>query len=154
MKNIKELWKKYREIIMYLIMGVATTVVNWIIYAICIRLITIDGKLLNMDLDILISGVIAWIVAIIFAFVTNKSWVFSSKSWETKIVVREFVEFVVARLITGIIEWFGTPLLVAIGLNQTIFGVKGMISKIIVSVIVIILNYVFSKLVVFKKRDN
>ena len=89
-----------------------------------------------------------------FAFVTNKIWVFESKSWKPSVAFKELWLFVTARLITGVLEWVGVPLLVAWGLDQKMFGVKGFVAKIIVSVIVIILNYVFSKLIIFKKKDK
>ena len=92
--------------------------------------------------------------AVIFAFVTNKIWVFESKSWKPSVALKEFWLFVAARLITGVLEWFGVPLLVAIGLNQPLFGIDGFVAKILVSVIVIILNYVFSKLIIFKNKDE
>ena len=62
--------------------------------------------------------------------------------------------FVGARLITGCIEWLGVPALVKLGLNQKFLGIDGMFSKVLVSVIVVILNYVFSKLLIFKNKEN
>ena len=94
---------------------------------------------------------------VVFAFVTNKIWVFESKSWKPSVALKEFWLFVLARLITGVLEWFGVPLLVAAGLNQPLFGVDGFVAKLVVSVVVVILNYVFSKLIIFKnknKKDN
>ncbi len=70
------------------------------------------------------------------------------------ICIKEFISFVAARAVTGVIEIFGVPLLVKIGLNQRIFGVDGALSKVIVSVVVVVLNYVFSKLIVFKNKKN
>ena len=101
-----------------------------------------------------VSNVIAWIAAVIFAFITNKLWVFESKSWVPKVAAREFVSFVVSRLATGVIEWFGPLLLFKIGLDQDLFGVKGFVAKIVCSVLVVILNYVFSKLLVFTKKKK
>lgn len=151
--NIVDLWKRYREIIMYLIMGVATTVVNWVVYAACVSVFHMDRLLWGFDIDVLISNVIAWTLAVIFAYVTNKLFVFESYSWKLSFVIREFVLFVSARLATGVLEIFGVPFLVGLGLSQTIFGIEGMVSKILVSVIVVILNYVFSKLFIFKKEN-
>ena len=140
MKKIKELFIKYKEIIMYLIFGVATTGVNWVVYSLLVKMT--------------VSNVIAWIAAVIFAFITNKLWVFESKSWVPKVAAREFVSFVASRLATGVIEWFGPLLLFKIGLDQDLFGVKGFVAKIVCSVLVVILNYVFSKLLVFTKKKK
>ena len=93
----------------------------------------------------------SWLCATAFAFVTNKLWVFRSKSWNKKIVFTELSKFVSARMATGIFELIAVPLLVKIGLNQTILDVEGMFSKILVSIIVVILNYLLSKIFIFKK---
>lgn len=132
-----------KEIISYLFFGVMTTVVNWIVYTALVKYLSVG---------ITISNACAWIAAVIFAFLTNKVFVFESKSFKFKLLVKEFISFVAARGLTGIIEIFGTPLLVKIGLNQTILGVEGAVAKIIVSVVVIILNYIFSKLLIFKRK--
>lgn len=143
MEKIKSLFVKYKEIISYLFFGGCTTVVSWASYALFVKV---------CGMGITTGNILSWICAVTFAFVTNKIWVFNSKSWNVKTTVKEALTFVTSRLATGVIEWVGVPGLVALGLNQTIFGVEGMWSKIIVSVVVIILNYVFSKLIVFKKK--
>lgn len=107
---------------------------------------------LHMSADILISNLLSWVCAISFAFVTNKMWVFCSKSWKKSVVWPELCKFVSARIATGIIEVVAVPVLVAIGLNGTIFGIEGAISKVIVSIVVIILNYILSKIFVFKNK--
>ena len=66
-------------------------------------------------------------------------------------MLREAALFVSARILTGVLEMGGVPLLVSLGMDQTLFGVRGMVAKVAVSVIVLILNYVFSKLIIFKK---
>ena len=103
---------------------------------------------------IFIANFVAWVLSVIFAFVTNKLWVFESKSWRFGLVMKELWLFVLARLITGVMEWFGVPLLWAVGLNQKLFGIDGFLAKIIVSVLVVILNYVFSKLIIFRNKDK
>ena len=137
--------------ILYLIMGALTTLVNMVVYAICER--SLSTLISNESVEIGVSKLIAWIVAVIFAFITNKIWVFESKSWAPMIFWRELISFVGARALTGLLEVFGTPFLVKIGLNQTLFGVKGMWAFVVVSVFVIIFNYVFSKLFIFKKKE-
>jgi putative flippase GtrA len=153
MNTMKNLFLKYKEIIMYLIMGGATTVVNWAVYAISVSLINTNASVLGFQLDVLISNVLAWILAVIFAYVTNKIFVFESYCWKLSFVFKEFVLFVSARFVTGLLEIFGVPWLVGLGLNQKIFGIEGMVSKVFVSVLVVILNYVFSKLFIFKNKE-
>ena len=166
MEKIKELFIKYKEIILYVVFGVMTTLVNWVVYALTEPLFKAmfhgDDVMFNLfgmaitytTFAIFLANFIAWVAGVLFAFVTNKIWVFESKSWKPRVALKEFWLFVTARLITGVLEWFGVPLLVAIGLNQPLFGIDGFLAKIIVSVIVIILNYVFSKLIIFKKKDE
>lgn len=151
---MKKLWNKYHEIIMYLIFGVATTVVSWATYALFTFLIPTFSFLGITVENTTTSNVLSWICAVIFAFITNKVWVFNSKSWKPSVAFKELWMFVLSRLATGVVEWVGLPILIAIGVDQTIFGVDGMIAKIIVSIIVVILNYVFSKLFIFKRKKE
>ncbi|MBR2714765.1 MAG: GtrA family protein [Ruminococcus sp.] len=151
---IKKIWNKYHEFIMYMIFGAGTTVVAWVSYAIFTKTIPhISFFGISID-NTTTANVLSWICAVIFAYVTNKLWVFNSKSWNPKVAFKEFVMFVSSRLATGIIEWVGLPLLIAIGVDQKIFGVEGMLAKILVSVIVVLLNYVFSKLFIFKRKKT
>lgn len=145
MKKIQELFVKYKEIIMYLIFGVGTTVVNWGIYTVIVML----GKEVNLT----IANIIAWVGAVAFAYITNKLWVFESKSWSLEIVWKELGMFLGARIFSGIFEIGLFPVLVWLGMNQAIFGVEGMLAKVVISVLVIVLNYIFSKLIVFKKKE-
>ena len=142
---IKKMWKKYGQIVSYLFFGVATTGINWIVYSLSN---TVAGLSMN------VSNIIAWVVAVLFAFVTNKAFVFFSKSWSGQALLEEFVKFIGARVATGIIEIGGLPLLYQLGIKQSIFGVEGFVAKIIISVVVIILNYVFSKFIVFSEKKS
>ena len=144
MKKIKNLFTKYKEIIMYLFFGIGTTAVNWMIYTIIV--------LLGQETNITLANMIAWVGAVAFAYITNKLWVFESKSWNPKIVWKELGMFLGARIFSGIFEIGLFPVLVWLGMNQSIFGVEGMLAKVVISVLVIILNYIFSKLLVFKKN--
>ena len=146
MNKIKELFTKYKEMIMYLIFGVGTTAVNWIIYTI---MVTIGG-----NINIMVANVVAWIGAVVFAYITNKIWVFESKSWNPKLVLKEAGMFLGARLFSGIFEIGLFPVLMWAGLNQSIFGIEGMVAKVVISVLVIVLNYIFSKLLIFKKQKT
>jgi len=135
------LYHKYRELVNYIIFGGVTTLVNWVSYSVC------EGV---FDLSLRLSGVISWIVAVLVAFVTNKLWVFDSKSWAPALVMKEFVTFIGGRILTGIIEIEAVPRLVDWGFDQTLFGVEGLPAKILISVVVVILNYILSKFISFR----
>lgn len=139
---MKKLFEKYREIIMYLIFGALTTLVSLLSYSLFVSL---------LPLSITAASALSWVISVNFAFVTNKLFVFLSRSLEKKTVLKELASFFLARGISGIVEIFLPELLFKVGLSFSLFGVKGLVSKIIVNVIVSILNYIFSKLWVFKK---
>lgn len=150
---MKKLIEKYKELILYVIFGGLTTLVNFASF-----------KIFNIILGeehYLISNVIAWFVSVIFAYITNKLFVFESRSWKIKIISKEIVSFFGARIFSFAVEEFGLFALVdLLGFDYyrlDIFGfvIGGkMISKVILAVIVVILNYFFSKLVVFKKKKE
>ncbi len=139
MEKIKKLLKKYKFIILYGIFGVLTTIINIVTYALCYDMFNISN---------VVSNIIAWILSVLFAFITNKIWVFESKCFDFKIFIKELWNFIVCRLATGALDlgimYVGVDLL------------KGpaLILKIASNIIVIILNYVMSKLFVFKKGSN
>lgn len=140
-KKIKKLYNKYKEIVNYLIIGVLTTVVSLVsFYLIRIFVFTNDSQF-----DIQLANVISWVLAVLFAFVTNKKYVFESKSTGYQKFV-EMIKFYISRLTTLGVEMFVMWLL------TSPLKVDDMISKIIVQFIIVILNYVFSKLFVFKKK--
>ena len=139
-----------KEIINYIIFGVLTTLVNWAVYTLFVKLVFPVPS----DFQITVSNAVAWVAGVLFAYITNKLFVFESRSFAPLLILRELVSFVAARGITGVLEIFGVPALVKLGLNQDLFGVAGAVAKILVSIIVIILNYVFSKLIVFKRNKN
>lgn len=165
MDKIKTLFIKHKEIIMYVIFGVLTTGVNWGAYAMLQPLLkvamngdrmiwTVFGMDITMNiLAVFFANFLAWVAGVAFAFVTNKIWVFESKSWRFGLVMKELWLFVLARLITGVLEWVVVPLLVAMGLNGKLFGVDGFGPKLVVSVAVVILNYVFSKVIIFREKS-
>lgn len=139
--KIKAIFQKYREQRMYLIFGGLTTIINWLVYVL----------LVTVGQDIEVTNVIAWLVAVLFAYVTNRAFVFQCKATNKKEVFKEFVRFFGSRVATGIVEIVGFPVLYRIGLNQELLGIDGFLAKITVSVAVIILNYVCSKVIVFRK---
>ncbi len=140
-EKIKKLYNNYKEIVNYLIIGVLTTVVSLVsFYLIRIFVFTNDSQF-----DIQLANVISWVLAVLFAFVTNKKYVFESKSTGYQKFL-EMIKFYVSRLTTLGVEMFVMWLL------TSPLKVDDMISKIIVQFIIVILNYVFSKLFVFKKK--
>lgn len=151
MKKIKELIIKYKELITYVIFGGLTTVVNLVVFS-------LSGLVLGAE-RYLISNVIAWVAAVIFAYITNKIWVFESKSWEPKVLLKEVPSFFAARVFSFLVEEAGLFLFVDLlgfneySLNILTFEFSGeFIAKVILAVVVVILNYVFSKLFIFKKK--
>jgi len=150
MKKLCKLYNQYREAIDYLFWGGMTTVVSWGSYSLFVVLL--GSSALTETSMVFWANILSWVCAVIFAFVTNKLWVFQSKSWAGNVLLPELTKFLSSRVATGIFEMIAVPALVAIGLNQTIFGIEGMVSKVLVSVVVVILNYILSKLFVFKNK--
>ena len=137
LRKLMELLKKYRELLLYGIFGVVTTVVNVVVYWLCYERCGVGSDS---------SVVIAWIVAVLVAFVTNKLWVFDSKSWAPRVALPEALNFFGFRLGTGVLE------LVLMHVLVTMLGLPGTLMKLSVNVIVIILNYIASKLVIFRRH--
>lgn len=145
METLKNLYLKHKEIINYLLFGAMTTAVSWGTYSLFVK---------GIGMTVSVGNVLSWICAVLFAFFTNKLFVFESKSWAPATAIREFVSFIGARLFTGVIEWVGVPFFSTHGLTYPLFGVKGLLSKIVVSIVVIILNYLFSKFLIFFKKEK
>ncbi len=150
---IKKLFLKYKEIISYVFFGVLATVVNLVSF-----------KLFELILGeklYLVTNVVSWLITVIFAYFTNKLWVFESKSWKANVVIKELIGFFGARIFSLVVEEAGLWLMIDIchmgNISWDILSVNingNMIAKIIMQVVVVILNYVFSKLVIFKKKKN
>lgn len=166
-KRLYALFEKHREVIMYLIFGVATTAVSLVVYAVCERLflgnaaieslgnsglwqllVGFFGK--DLKIAIAISNAVSWVIAVSFAFIVNKMWVFNSKSWRAGLVAKEAAAFVGGRAVTGVLEIVAVPLLVSFGLNQTLLGYEGLFAKILVLIVIMILNYFISKFMAFR----
>lgn len=139
MKTLTDLFEKYKSIITYVFFGGLTTAVNVTVYYICYDITEIDN---------IPSTVIAWVAAVAFAFVTNKLFVFESKSWRAKKAVKEAVNFVLCRVGTGIIE----TALMYIFVDRLEFN--GTATKLAVNIIVIVLNYIASKLFIFAAKKS
>jgi len=136
-QRIKALIVQYWEVLSYLIFGVLTTVVNYCVYLPVYNILGLSAS---------VSNVIAWVVAVAFAYLTNKPFVFRSHDWSAKTVIPELTKFVGCRIASGAAETL--ILLVSVDILHW----NGNIWKLVTSVLVVVLNYIASKLVVFKKK--
>ena len=136
-QKIRSLVEKYWDIITYLIFGVLTTVVNYCVYLPVYNILGLSAS---------VSNVIAWVVAVAFAYLTNKPFVFRSHDWSAKTVIPELTKFVGCRVASGAAETL--ILLVSVDILHW----NGNIWKLITSVLVVVMNYIASKLVVFRKK--
>ncbi|MDP4176988.1 MAG: GtrA family protein [Bacillota bacterium] len=139
MIKIFDLFLKHKEKIAYVFWGGVTTLVNIGTYYIFAHILHIGT---------MISTTIAWILAILVAYITNKLYVFNSKSFNANIVIREFISFVICRLLTWGID------LATMYIFVNILKFNDMIIKTLSNVVVIIINYILSKLVIFKNQAN
>ena len=156
---MKKFWNKYKEIITYIIFGVLTTIVSWGTYNVFVGAV---------KMPVWLGNALSWICAVTFAYVTNKLWVFESKSWNIKLVVKEIISFFGSRALTGVLfEILGPTLLAKVGfdnlfyplfekmhLNWGFLYTEGFCSKVVLSVIVVIVNYFFGKFLVFSKKKE
>ena len=142
-KKAKNLYNKHDEIINYLVVGVLTTVVSLVSFYI-VRLFIFTH---NTQLHIQIANIISWILSVLFAFITNKKYVFkSSKKGKDKL--KEMIKFYLSRLTTLVID------MLTMWILTSIIHINDKIAKLIVQVILVILNYIFSKLFVFKNSEK
>lgn len=137
MKKIKALYEKYRSIILYLFYGGCTTVINIVCYYILYQVLSWPN---------VTSTIIAWIVSVVFAFVTNRLFVFGQKDNTLRRWARDFVSFVGCRLATGVMD------VVIMYLAVDLMHWNSLLWKVISNVLVIILNYIASKYFIFKEK--
>ncbi len=155
---MKDFWNKYKEVITYVIFGVLTTVVSWGSYTVFVNM---------LSMKVFVGNLLSWICAVAFAYITNKLWVFESKSWKPSVIGKEIVSFVAARGVTGVIEIVCVPLLAKTGFDTIFYNIlekadikmnilftDGIYSKIVLAVIVVIVNYFLSKFLIFKKKKE
>ena len=131
--------KVMREGIAYLIFGVLTTVIDYVIS---------NALFYWTNVPTIPAQTIAWVAAVLFAFVTNKWWVFESRTLVPVEVWTEFVSFVACRIATFIFN------LAALFIMVDLIGMEFFICKLLISVVVVILNYIFSKILIFAKKDK
>ena len=129
--------KKHKEIATYLIFGVMTTAVNWIVSFFLFY---------KLEFSAAFSTAIAWVISVLFAFFTNKPFVFESNDWSPKIVFPELAKFIGTRVFSGALE------VGIVKLTIDYLALNPIIWKIAASVLVVILNYIFSKLITFRKK--
>ena len=133
---------KHEEILVYLVVGVLTTIVSWAAYGVCTLFMEVEGS--EYAVNNAIANTISWIAGVCFAYPLNRSWVFRSTNPK---ILKEFLGFAASRLST----WFMDLAIMYVTVN--IFGMDKWIAKIFISaVIVTIANYIFSKLLIFKKK--
>ncbi len=145
LNQCKHIYLKNKMIVNYIIFGGATTFVNWIVYGLMVGV---------FETSMNVGNVVAWFVAVVFAYVTNKIWVFESVDWSIPIIMKEGASFFGSRIISGAFEIGMFPVLVHLGMEQRLFGIDGFLAKILLSVVVIVLNYIFSRWFVFGGRGK
>ena len=137
LKKIADFYKEHQEGMRYLVFGALTTIVN-------IAIFILFSKMFNLSTTI--SNIIAWIIAVIFAYITNKIWVFKAKKNSFKELFFEIVYFFLARVFTLVLE----TIILVIFIDK--FHFNSLIMKIISNIIVIIVNFILSKILIFKKK--
>lgn len=136
---IKKLYNKYQEIIKYLIFGVLTTIVSLVTYYLLV--FTILNP--NNPIQLQIANIISWITCVTFAYITNRKYVFNSQN---RNITSEIIKFYSSRLTTLFID------ILIMFIFVTVLHFNDKIIKLIVQFIIIILNYILSKILVFKKK--
>ncbi len=136
--KIKELFLKYRELILYVIFGGLTTVVSFVVYY----------ALLWCQLHYIASQAISWAAAVAFAFVVNKLFVFEDRDNSPSALIRQIGQFVGVRIASGVLET------VLLWLLVDVIRMGADIAKIPVAVLTVVINYIASKLLIFKKKED
>ena len=139
LKFLSDIYRKKREVWRYLIFGALATVVNIVVYMIGLKIFGISNA---------ISNAIAWVAAAVFAYFTNKFFVFASKVDTKKALFREVVSFFSCRLFTLVID----EAIMIISVDKLHWN--ELLMKIIANIVVIVLNYIFSKILIFAKKDK
>lgn len=136
MEKYKQLWETHKELILYVFFGGCTTLINIVSYFACRQVLC---------MPIVPADVIAWLVSVIFAYVTNKLFVFESKSWRPRLVLKESAEFLAARVFSLGVD------VVMLYITVTILDFWELPMKVLANVVVIVINYIFSKWIIFRK---
>ena len=136
---ISELFSKYSHYITYGFFGACTTIINIVSYFFCNSICGIAN---------ILSVIIAWFIAIMFAFITNKLWVFGSKSLNRNILLWEFITFYLCRLTTGAVD------VMIMYITVDCLHLNSILWKTISNIIAIVANYVASRIVIFNKKNR
>ncbi len=136
MKMLVNLWRKYKEVILYVFFGGCTTLVNIVSYFI----------FKHIGLSVAISSVLSWAASVLFAYITNKIYVFESRQRELKAIVKELLSFTAGRVLTGVLDL----IIMIVFVDKLHFNEP--VIKITSNIIVIVLNYIISKFGVFKEK--
>lgn len=137
MDQLKEVFRKYREGILYLFFGGCTTLVNIVTYALATR---------TLGMNTVAASVLSWLLSVLFAYATNRKWVFASAACGVKAVVAEMVRFFAGRIATGAMD------IAIMYVAVDMLGAPDMVMKVLSNILVIVLNYVISKLMVFRNK--
>ena len=145
MDKIKHIYLKNKEVINYLIFGVLTTIVNLIVkYILLFTILNVENAV-----ELQLAVVISWIIACLFAYITNRKYVFESKSKE---ILKEMTKFFSARIATlGLEMLIMFVFVTALGLNSDIWVI---VLTLVAQALVVITNYIFSKLIIFKNKEK
>lgn len=135
---MRELYNRYKDLIPYLFFGVCTTIVNIVVYWLCAHV---------LGMGVMISTVTAWILAVLFAYFTNRKWVFHSEARGIECISKEIAAFFSCRLTTGVLDW----LMMYVFVERLHFN--DVLIKTIANILVIVLNYIASKWIIFRKKD-
>ena len=126
---------EFKQLVLYGIFGVLTTIINIVVYWLCTRMLFIP---------VVPSTVIAWLVAVFFAYYTNRTYVFHSTTSSLRGIISEAAEFFACRIATGVID------VIIMYVFVDVLGFHDVFIKTASNILVIVLNYVFSKLIIFK----
>lgn len=136
---MKKLLQQYKDVIPYLFFGVCTTGVN---------VVTYWAMAHPLSMEVMLSTIVAWFAAVLFAYLTNRKWVFHSEASGSAEIMKELVSFFGCRLATGVVDWACMYLFV------DILAWNDVLVKLAANVLVIILNYIASKLLIFRKKEK
>jgi putative flippase GtrA len=139
MNKIIEALRKNKQLLLYLFFGICTTAINTICYWLLYDVLPFGN---------LLSTILAWLAAVIFAFITNKLFVFESKRTSTQDCINEVVSFFGCRLLTGILD------VVIMAVAVDLLKWSGLLWKLISNIVVTIINYFASKRIIFRDTRN
>lgn len=138
MKKIWAIYQKYEELVNYLVVGVLTTMISWLTYALCKLVMNVDNAIIMQ-----IAVILRWVAGVAFSYFMSRKFVFKSKNPK---ILREAVDFTTSRIVTLFLDMFVMWIL------PTVLKVDDWIATFISAVLVVIMNYIFSKFIVFRKK--